>query len=156
MSAKKNVKNKKQATIKNKKKKGFFTRKYILFILLVSVILSALIIPRMIISINEGLLADITLFETDISELPNGVYRGSYDTSGYSASVDVTVISGGIAGIDVVSLSRLSPARASLVAGKVVKYQMINFDEPGWIPEPSDRVLLKAIQRALSGSAADL
>jgi len=107
----------------------------------------------MVISINEGLLADIPIFETDISEKPDGVYSGSYSTSGYSAAVNVTISSGYILDVEIAALERLSPTRAAMVKDMVVKYQMLNFEDPGWSPQPSDRVLLKAVERALTNSA---
>jgi len=137
----------------NAKNDRFFSRGRVLTILIVSVILSLLIIPRMVSAINEGLLAEILIFETDISEKPDGEYLGSYATSGYAASVSVTVYSGRIGQIEIISLAKLNPTRMSQIAEKVVRYQMLTFEEPGWDEQPADRVFLKAIENALTGSS---
>lgn len=133
-------------------KQKFFSQRRMLTILAVSIVLSALIIPQIVISINEGLLTEISIYETDISEKSDGVYNGKYSASGYSASVNVTIMSGYIVKIDILSQSGLNPTRTSALADRIVKYQMLQFDELGWIPNPHDRVFLKAVERALSAS----
>lgn len=133
------------------KKKKF--RIYIIAVVAVSVLLACMIIPRMLYSINESLLYELTINETNLADFTDGEYSGGFQSSHMSAVVTVTVVSGRIEGAALEAYSGISPTRAKEVFERVIYYQMLNIpegDSAGIPSQPTDFVVLKAIEAALS------
>ncbi|HUI69763.1 MAG TPA: FMN-binding protein [Spirochaetia bacterium] len=83
------------------------------------------------------------------ASLPDGTYRGSYDGGLVNATVDVTVASGRIEKVTIVShrCGRGKPAEA--IVDDVVKNQSLDVDVVSGATR-SSKVILKAIEVALT------
>lgn len=122
---------------------------YILFVLAASLILSAFMIPRMIININESLVMGLTINDVDLSEHEDAVYRGTYTSSHMSCTAEVTVISGQITDIALSDCSGISMTRAQQITQKIITYQLLNIPEASVGTEVTDKIVLKAVEYAL-------
>lgn len=102
-------------------------------------------------TVNERLVLDLTVYETDITDFQDGVYSGKYESSHLSASVDVTVVSGLIVSVEITDYTGIDIQRAAKVTDCVVIYQMLNVPDDNIGTEPTDIIVLKSVEYALSG-----
>ena len=135
-----------------KAKKKRVSAGYLWLVVGVSVVLAAIIIPNMALTIGEGLVGEIVIRDVDMDGCPDGVYPGTFSSAHFSASVNVTVIDEQVVNIEVTGQTGLQPARVQDVIDRVVYYQSLIIPEPGYGNQTTDKIILKAIERALTGS----
>lgn len=129
-------------------------RVYIWCVIAVSVILSAFLLTKMYMNISEQLVLGLQVSEVDISKVSDGVYTDSYESSHLSATVDVTIVSGRIADVELTAFTGIDNARAEFVCDRVVFYQLLNVPDDDVGTQPTDKIVLKAIENALVSSNA--
>ena len=91
----------------------------------------------------------ISISEVNISDLPDGVYQGSYDAILVTAEVKVTVKDGRITHIEY-DHTHERGYRGEAVVPRVVDEQSLQVDTVSGATD-SGKVLLKAIEKALTG-----
>lgn len=124
--------------------------RFFLIIFAVSAVLALLIVPRLIININQMLVeTEMTINEVDTLLIDDGTYYSSFENASMQATVAVTVESGYMTDIEITSYYGIDPDNFDDVISDVLMYQMLNTPND---PERtySDRVLLKAIEAALT------
>lgn len=129
---------------------------YIMAVLAVSILLACVLIPSVIYTINEMLVYELSINETDITDYEDGIYTGTYTSAHMSATVSVTVVSGKMTAISLDSFTGIDTSRANEIFARVVYYQMLNIpsaDSADVFSEATDYIVLKAIETALSGSS---
>lgn len=127
---------------------------YIVSVIAVSILLACVILPRMLFAVNEMLVHELRIEETDITDYQDGVYTAKYVNSHMSATVSVTVVSGKMTSITLDDFTGIDPARANIVLEKVIYYQMLNIppeDTAEILTQTTDYIVLKAIEMALTG-----
>ena len=128
---------------------------YIIAVLAVSILLACMIIPSMLFTINEMLVYELTINETDISDHDDGVYTAAYTSSHMSATVSVTIMSGRMTAITLDDFTGIDVSRANEIFERVIYYQMLNIpseDSADVFSQSTDYIVLKAIEYAISGS----
>jgi len=119
------------------------------------VILGVFLASRTIlVNINNDLdsLRDLPIEDTDLSEIADGVYSGSFDATPVSVVVAVTVADHRIAAIDLVKHSNGQGQAAEILPAKVVDAQSLEVDAVSGATY-SSIVILKAIENALANAA---
>lgn len=142
---------KKKTEDKEKKKRRLI---YIVSVVAVSILLSCIILPRMLFAVNEMLVHELRIDETDITDFQDGVYTAKYINSHMSATVSVTIISGKMTSISLDDFTGIDPARANEIFERVIYYQMLNIppeDTADVLTQTTDYIVLKAIECALTG-----
>ncbi len=127
---------------------------YIVAVLAVSILLACVIIPSMLLTINEMLVYELRVEETDITDFADSVYSGYYESSHLSATVSVTVTSGKMTTIVLDDFTGIDVERANDIFARVIYYQMLNIpseDSADVFSQPTDYIVLKAIEKALTG-----
>lgn len=135
---------------KNRKKRRTI---YIVSVIAVSILLSCIILPRMLFAVNEMLVHELRIEETDITDFQDGVYTAGYVNSHMSAAVSVTIVSGKMTSITLDDFTGIDPARAHVVFERVIYYQMLNIppeDTAEILTQTTDYIVLKAIECALT------
>lgn len=130
---------------------------YILSVVGVSIILACVILPSMLFAVNEMLVFELKINETDITYHEDGVYSATYKNAHMSATVSVTIISGRMYSISLDSYTGIDPARADEVFERVIYYQMLNIpseDSAEIFSEVTDYIVLEAISLAISGESS--
>ncbi len=125
---------------------------YLICILAVSLILAGLLIFKASLTVNEQLTLQLTVNETDISDTPDAVYSGIYKSSHLSAAVNVAIEGGLMTDISLERYTGIDPVRANEVIDSVLIYQMLNVPDDDIGTQFTDKIVLKAIENALSGS----
>lgn len=138
-----------EAEVKRDKKRR---RIYFLCVVAVSIIAAAFICTSMFMNVTEQLVLDLTVEETDLSDVSDGVYTASYSTAHMSAMVNVSILSGKMVDFELVSCTNIDRDRAQTVFNAVKKYQMLNVPDDDIGTQPTDKIVLKAIEAALSGA----
>ncbi|MBQ9994183.1 MAG: hypothetical protein IJP17_05670 [Clostridia bacterium] len=128
------------------------SRIYILSIVAISVLLAVFVISRMVMTINENLVFELSINETDITSFSDAVYSADYETAHMSASVDVTVIDGKMTEIVLTDYTGIDPERAQVVIDSVIEYQMLNTPDDDIGTQTTDIIVLKAIEETLQGA----
>jgi len=126
---------------------------YILAVVAVSILLACILIPSMLLTINEMLVYELKIEETDITYHEDGIYRARYESSHMSAVVSVNIVSGKMISISLEDFTGIDPARAKEVFECVIFYQMLNIpsEDPAEVfSQTTDFVVLKAIEAALN------
>lgn len=144
---------KKKIENKDKKKRRLI---YIVSVIAVSILLSCVILPRMLYAVNEMLVHELRIEETDITDFQDGVYTAKYVNSHMSATVSVTIISGKMTSITLDEFAGIDPSRANEIFERVIYYQMLNIppeDTAEILTQTTDYIVLKAIECALTGGA---
>jgi len=150
----KNIKTKsaKQKNSSKKKKRMI----YFVAVVAVSILLACMLIPSMIFTINEMLVYELKINETDITYHEDGIYTATYESSHMSATVSVSIISGKMTAISLDAFNGIDPARANEIFECVIYYQMLNIpseDKADVFSQPTDYIVLKAVESAISGEA---
>ena len=122
---------------------------YIWCVVGVSVVLAVFILLRMHMSFSEQLTLELVVNETDITYVDDGIYTASYESSHMSATVSVSIASGRIIDIELDSFTGIDNARAEVVFDSVIFYQMLNVPDEDIGTQPTDMIVLKAIENAL-------
>jgi len=139
-----------KAPSQNRKQQN--SRIYFWCVLGISVLLSVFILIRMNLTVNEQLSLQLTVNETDISAVADGTYSGEYTSSHMSAKVSVDIASGRMMDIRLDSFTGIDNVRAEEVFDRVLYYQMLNVPEDDIGSQPTDKIVLKAVEKALVGA----
>lgn len=126
---------------------------YIVSVVAVSILLACVILPRMLFAVNEMLVHELRIEETDITDYQDGVYTAQYTNAHMSATVSVTIISGKMNSITLDDFTGIDPARANVIFERVIYYQMLNIppeDTAEILTQTTDFIILKAIETALA------
>lgn len=124
--------------------------KKIVIVVLISVVLSALLIPNMIYRMNEKLVEqDMIVEDIDVSYITEKTLTGSYSTAHMSAAVEVTVINGQYTEITLTDFSGINPSRAQYVADAIVKYQTLTPEDGDIGTQFTDKIVQKAVYYAV-------
>ncbi|MBQ6797250.1 MAG: hypothetical protein IJP10_04465 [Clostridia bacterium] len=123
---------------------------YIAIVVAVSIIITGLIISRAVLSINEQLVLELMVYEYDISDAPDGEYFGEYESNHLYACVGLLIQDGKIVYLELMDYYGIDADRAPKVFDAVVEYQMLNVPDEEIGTEPTDKIILKAIENALS------
>lgn len=136
------AKNKKTPDIKK-------IRKY-LIIVLISAVAAALIIPKMIYRINEGLVEqDAVVEDLDVSGFSEKTFTGSYASGHMYANVEVTIVNGQYTDITLTGYSGINPSRADKVIMSIIRNQTLTPDEGDIGEQFTDIIVQKAIYYAI-------
>ena len=145
---------KENSVLKKKKqgKKAIDKKKVrkILVILMISVAAAALIIPKMIYRINEGLVEqDAIVEDLDVSGFSEKTFTGSYSSGHMYANVEVTVVNGQYTDIKLTGYSGINPARGEEVIESIIRHQTLIPDEGDIGEQYTDIIVQKAIYYAI-------
>jgi len=136
------MKNKK----KNQKKKDYSKLKWMLVIILISIVISLFIIPKMIYRINEGLVEQEALVDdVDISGFTEKTFTGSYSSGHMYVNVEVTVENGQYTDITLTDYSGINPSRADKVIEAIIRNQTLIPEEGDIGQQFTDIMVQKAI-----------
>lgn len=95
----------------------------------------------------EGLLT-LEIDDVDLSDVPDGAYRGSFEMPPVAAEVEVTVKSHAIFAIRILKHSHGRGAAAEAITDEVVRSGSLSVDAVSGATY-SSKVILKAVQNAL-------
>ena len=135
-----------------KKTRPILSKKvFILAIAVLSLIVSAVLIFVAVDRVNKGLVTELQVGDVIPYAYEDGEYSGTYTASGMAAAVTVTVESGYITDIALVGFERIDTARAQQVFNAVIYAQsLVTYDDEVGT-QPTDIILLLAIQNAFEG-----
>ncbi|MDR1003034.1 MAG: hypothetical protein LBL82_07195 [Oscillospiraceae bacterium] len=141
--------------IKKGRKKMSKKTKYFLIVFAISIVLSIFAIPKIIISLNQGLVeSELVINEVDTTNIPDGTYSASFSAEQMGATVNVTLYLGRITAIEFTDCKGIDLTRANEIIDDVIEYQMLNSPQfPNYTY--SDKILLKTIEAALDNQAAN-
>ena len=124
-------------------------KKWVL-IVLVSALIAAFVIPKMVYRINEGLVEqEATVEDIDISGFSEKTFTGSYSSGHMYVNVEVTVVNGQYESITMTAYSGINPSRAQKVIDSIIRNQTITPDEGDIGEQFTDIMVQKAIYYAL-------
>jgi len=92
--------------------------------------------------------ADITIADIDLSQIPDGVYDGSYDVGYIAVKVEVVVANGAIKNINLIEHQNERGSAAEVITDTIVKEQKIDVDTVSCATN-SSQVIKKAVEEAL-------
>ena len=122
----------------------------IVIILLISVVAAALIIPKMIYRINEGLVEqEAVVDDLDVSGFSEKTFTGSYSSGHMYANVEVTVVNGQYTEIRLTGYSGINPARANQVTESIIRNQTLTPEEGDIGEQFTDKIVQKAVYYAI-------
>lgn len=127
---------------------------YIVVVLAVSLLLALLLSIRAISCANEGLVLELSVDDVSPAGLSDGVYTADYTSSHLYAKVSVSVSEGYIVDISLDSFRGIDTARAQMVFDAVIAAQSPAAHSGDVGTEPTDVILLKAVQAAIEGGYA--
>jgi len=122
----------------------------VIFILISVVIIGILYFAWYLYDVNsyKKSVADITVFDINLSNIPNGVYDGAYDVGYISAKVEVVVNNGTIEKISLLEHKNEKGAPAEVITDNMIKEQKIDVDTISGATN-SSKVIKKAVENAL-------
>ncbi len=130
-------------------------RKRLIILLIVVVVLAAaaIVLQNMYRNIEANLkaLSGTTIAQVDLTQKADGTYKGSYSVFPVSAKVSVTVTDHKITAIELVEHKNGQGAKAEVIPERVLTTQSLQVDSIAGATY-SSKVILKAIENALSGS----
>ena len=91
--------------------------------------------------------------ETEAAYLEDGLYSGSYSSAGMSAEVTVDVAEGYIMDISLNSFEDIDTSRVQAVFDAVIAAQSLDTGIEDIGTQPTDLILLKAVESALNGDS---
>lgn len=124
---------------------------YIIAVTVISVVLALVLIGRVVDRVNEGLVMELQTGDVVPSEHEDGLYSGKYSTAGMGAAVTVDITGGYIIDISLDGFSDIDTSRAQIVFNAVIAAQSLETGNDDIGSEPTDRILLLAIEDALNG-----
>ena len=111
---------------------------------------AALIIPKMIYRINEGLVeSEAAVEDIDVSGFAEKTFTGSYASGHMYANVEVTIVNGQYTEIILTGYSGINPTRANKVIESIIRNQTITPDEEDIGQQFTDIMVQKAIYYAI-------
>jgi|GEM_PF-1595825 len=125
---------------------------YIVCVIAASICLAAIFLSTMIDRVNNGLIMELQAGEINPAAMEDGTYQGTHSSGDMSAAVTVEIYSGYIMDISLNSFKGIDTARAQRVFDAVIASQSLDTDGDEIGSEPSDIILLLAIENALTGS----
>ena len=135
---------------KNKKTPDIKKIRKTLIIVLISAVAAALIIPKMIYRINEGLVEqDAVVEDLDVSGFAEKTFTGSYASGHMYANVEVTIVNGQYTDITLTGYSGINPSRADKVIMSIIRNQTLTPDEGDIGEQFTDIIVQKAIYYAI-------
>ncbi|MBQ1441282.1 MAG: hypothetical protein IIZ08_05110 [Clostridia bacterium] len=135
---------------KNDKKTDKRKIRKIAVILIISALAAALIIPKMIYRINEGLVeSEAAVEDIDVSGFAEKTFTGSYASGHMYANVEVTIVNGQYTEIILTGYSGINPTRANKVIESIIRNQTITPDEEDIGQQFTDIMVQKAIYYAI-------
>lgn len=122
----------------------------IIFSLVSVVIIGALYFAWYLYDVNsyKKAVADITVSDINLSNIPNGVYDGAYDVGYIAAKVEVVVNNGTIEKITLLEHKNEKGASAEVITANMIKEQKIDVDTISSATN-SSKVIKKAVENAL-------
>lgn len=122
----------------------------VIFILISVVIIGILYFAWYLYDVNsyKKSVADITVSDINLSNIPNGVYDGAYDVGYISAKVEVVVNNGTIEKISLLEHKNEKGAPAEVIIDNMIKEQKIDVDTISGATN-SSKVIKKAVENAL-------
>ena len=99
----------------------------------------------------QSAMKTLVISDVDLSQVPDGIYQGSFDAGAVAARVRVAVKDRVITSIDLVRHVTGQGGAAAAIPQKVVEAQSLRVDTIAGATY-SSKVILKAIERALTGS----
>ncbi len=124
---------------------------YILVVTVVSIILAVVLIVNVVDRVNEGLIMELQTGDIIPSAHEDGQYSGSYSSAGKGAAVTVDITAGYIISISLDGFADIDTDRAQPVFDAVIAAQSLETGDEEIGSEPSDKILLLAIENALNG-----
>ncbi len=135
---------------KNDKKTDKRKIRKIAVIFIISALAAALIIPKMIYRINEGLVeSEAAVEDIDVSGFAEKTFTGSYASGHMYANVEVTIVNGQYTEIILTGYSGINPTRANKVIESIIRNQTITPDEEDIGQQFTDIMVQKAIYYAI-------
>lgn len=128
-------------------------RLYFIIVTAVSVVLAAVVLIVASRCAGQGLVLEQEIGEVYLAGAESGEYSGSYEAAGMSAEVSVTVIEGKMTLIELTAFSGIDTSRAKPVFDAVRAAQSLHTDDEDVGTQPTDVILLKAIEDALGGES---
>ncbi|MDO9493932.1 FMN-binding protein [Acetobacterium sp.] len=92
--------------------------------------------------------ASITIANIDLSQIPDGVYDGTFDVGYISANVEVGVANGAIKTINLIEHQNERGSAAEVITDTIIKEQKIDVDTVSGATN-SSQVIKKAVENAL-------
>lgn len=123
---------------------------YFVVIIVISIALTALIVSRAVLSINEQLVLELTVNEHDISYAPDGEYFGEYESNHLYACVGLLIEDGKIVYMELMDYYGIDADRVDAVFDAVIEYQMLNVPDEDIGTQPTDKIILKAVEDAIA------
>ena len=124
---------------------------YFLVVAIISAALSLILINGIIDRVNEGLVMELQTGDVVPSAHEDGLYSGRYTTAGMGAAVTVDITAGYIISISLDGFTGIDTARAQTVFNAVIAAQSLETGNDEIGSEPTDKILLLAIENALNG-----
>lgn len=124
---------------------------YTIAVAALSVILAVVLIFAVVNRVNKGMIMDLQVGDVLPYAYEDGEYTGSYSANGMGATVTVSVESGFIIDIALNGFDHIDTSRVERVFNAVIYAQsLVTYDgEVG--TQPTDIILLLAIQKAFEG-----
>lgn len=111
-------------------------------------IIAAISVAKLYIEAGLTKLTDSTISDIDLSQIGDGIYKGSYEVFPVAAEVKVRVENHSITEIELVKHSNGQGAAAEVIPHKVMEAQSLQVDTVSGATY-SSKVILKAIEYAL-------
>lgn len=124
---------------------------YAIIIGVVSAALAVGVIFMIVDRVNEGLIMELQVGDIVPYAVEDGEYTGTYISNDMGAKVSVTIESGFVVDIALVSFEGIDTSRAQRVFNAVIAAQSLVTDDDEVGTEPTDIILLKAIGQAVNG-----
>jgi len=100
----------------------------------------------------EKTMSTVVIQNVDFSEVPNGVYTGSFNARIIAATAEVTVDEGKVIGIKLTKHKYERGGPAAAIVDDILEKQSLNVDTISGATE-SSKTILKAVENALTGKA---
>jgi uncharacterized protein with FMN-binding domain len=100
----------------------------------------------------EKTMPTVVIQNVDFSEVPNGVYTGSFNARIIAATAEVTVDEGKVIGIKLTKHKYERGGPAAAIVDDILEKQSLNVDTISGATE-SSKTILKAVENALTGKA---
>jgi len=124
---------------------------YFLIVAVASIVLSIVLISGMVGRLNNGLIMELQPGEIYPMQVEDGRYTGSFVSGEMAADVTVEISTGYISNISLNSFKGIDTARAQRVFSAVMVSQSLDTGLEDVGSDPSDKILLMAIEDALNG-----
>ncbi len=124
---------------------------YFLIVAVASVVLSLVLVNSMVDRLNSGLIMELQPGDIYPMQMEDGRYTGSFASGEMAAEVTVEISTGYISNISLNGFTGIDTSRAQRVFSAVMVSQSLDTGLEDVGSEPSDKILLMAIDDALNG-----